>query len=65
MTPSDVRDRLVEALRLDLIGPGPEDAAYQAEVLDTAPSQPSPVRQGQPLPARGSAGAQAASRRVP
>ena len=39
MTPSDVRDRLVEALRLDLIGPGPEDAAYQAEVLDTAPSQ--------------------------
>ena len=38
MTPADVRDRLVEALRLDLVGPA-NGSEHEAEVLDTAPSR--------------------------
>ena len=38
MKPADVRKRLVEALRLDLIGPA-NGSDLEAEVLDTAPSR--------------------------
>ncbi len=34
----DVRDQLAAALGLDLIGPGPDDAAHADEVLPVAPS---------------------------
>ncbi len=37
-TAADVRDRLVELLRLDLVGPGPGDP-YESEVLPQAPSR--------------------------
>lgn len=36
---AEVRDRLVEALRLDLIGPGPRDEAHRHERLPYAPSR--------------------------
>ena len=51
MTPSDVRDRLVEALRLDLIGPGPEDAAYQTLRYDGDPIPPITVATNTSTPA--------------
>ena len=38
VTASIVRQQLIEALRLDLVGPGPRDA-QAAEVLDQAPSR--------------------------
>ncbi len=38
MTPADVRTDLTSALRLDLVGPEPDDAARAAEVLPTSPS---------------------------
>ena len=39
MNSVDVRDELVRALRLDLIGPGPEDEAYAREALSQTPSR--------------------------
>jgi hypothetical protein len=39
MTPAEARTRLVEALRLDLVGPDPDDAVHAEEVLPQAPSQ--------------------------
>ncbi|HRI49662.1 MAG TPA: DISARM system helicase DrmA [Pseudomonadota bacterium] len=39
MTPADVRAHLVDALRLDLIGPAVDDLTHAQEVLSTAPSQ--------------------------
>ncbi len=36
---ASVRDYLIHALRLDLIGPGPEDEAHQYEALQYAPSK--------------------------
>ncbi|MXW14889.1 MAG: helicase [Rhodothermaceae bacterium] len=36
---ASVREYLIHALRLDLIGPGPEDKAYQEEGLQFAPSK--------------------------
>jgi hypothetical protein len=39
MTPVDVRSRLIDALRLDLVGPDPGDATFEAEVLPTSPSR--------------------------
>ena len=39
MTAAAVRRELVDALRLDLIGPSPEDAELQEEVLPLAPSR--------------------------
>ena len=39
MKPVDVRQQLVEALRLDLVGPDHGDERYQDEVLPTAPSR--------------------------
>ncbi len=39
MSSAEVRDRLVEALRLDLIGPGPEDEARAFEEIEGAPSR--------------------------
>lgn len=38
MTPADVRSRLVQALRLDLIGPEPDEPQI-GEILDRAPSR--------------------------
>ena len=38
-TSARVRDRLIDALRLDLIGPGPTDEALQHERLPHAPSR--------------------------
>lgn len=38
-TSAEVRDRLVDALRLDLVGPLPEDETHQHEVLPQAPSK--------------------------
>jgi hypothetical protein len=38
MTPADIRTSLTSALRLDLVGPDPDDAAHSAEVLPTSPS---------------------------
>jgi hypothetical protein len=38
MTASDVRDRLTHALRLDLIGPEPDQPQVD-EILDRAPSR--------------------------
>jgi len=38
MTSNDVRNRLVEAMRLDLVGPA-NGSEHEAEVLDTAPSR--------------------------
>jgi len=38
-TSADVRDRIIEATALDLIGPRPDDARYAAEVLPSAPSK--------------------------
>ena len=39
LTSAQVRAKLVEALRLDLIGPNPTDLAYQDEILPQAPSK--------------------------
>ena len=39
MKPVDVREQLVDALRLDLVGPDHEDDRYQDEVLPSAPSR--------------------------
>ncbi len=38
-TPARARERLVEALRLDLVGPGPDDTAHHEEVLPRPPSR--------------------------
>lgn len=38
MTPAAVRASLVDALRLDLVGPDPSDVANATEILPTAPS---------------------------
>ncbi len=38
-TPAQVRQRLIDALQLDLIGPIPEDTARAEEILSQAPSQ--------------------------
>jgi hypothetical protein len=38
VTPNDVRASLVGALRLDLVGPEPDDQARRSEVLPTSPS---------------------------
>jgi len=38
MRSKDVRDSLVGTLGLDLVGPGPDDAAFQREVLPAQPS---------------------------
>lgn len=38
-TSAHVRARLVEALRLDLIGPAPEDSGYAEEILPESPSR--------------------------
>ena len=38
LTSAEVRDELVKALRLDLIGPNPHDP-YQDEILPLAPSK--------------------------
>lgn len=37
-TATKVRERLVEALRLDLFGPGPEDGGFAHEVMPRKPS---------------------------
>ncbi len=39
LTPALVRTRLVDALRLDLVGPTPDDALHAEEVLPEAPSK--------------------------
>ena len=39
MKASEVRDRLGEALRLDLLGPGPGDGAQEEEILPRPPSR--------------------------
>ena len=39
MTSLDVRSRILEALRLDLVGPSPEDEGLADEVLPTTPSR--------------------------
>jgi hypothetical protein len=39
LTSAQVRTKLVEALRLDLIGPNSTDLAYQDEILPQAPSK--------------------------
>ncbi len=39
MIPLDVRNRLLDALRLDLVGPEPEDASHQREALPSPPSR--------------------------
>ncbi|MCK6502764.1 DISARM system helicase DrmA [Myxococcota bacterium] len=38
MTPEQVRSTLVDALRLDLVGPSPDDVLHAAETLPTSPS---------------------------
>lgn len=37
-TPAEVREQLVEALQLDLVGPTPEDALHAEETIPQAPS---------------------------
>ena len=39
MTSAEVRTHLVDALRLDLIGPERDDVLHAEEVLSTSPSQ--------------------------
>src|SRR5688500_6904814 len=39
MTSAQVRDALVDALKLDLVGPSPEDASHFLEVLRDPPSR--------------------------
>lgn len=38
-TPNQVRQHLIDALQLDLVGPTPLDAAHAEEILDQAPSK--------------------------
>lgn len=39
LTSPQIRDHLIRALQLDLIGPTQEDSEYQEEILEQAPSQ--------------------------
>lgn len=39
MTPAQVRQRLIDALELDLIGPMPDDTAHAEEILSQTPSR--------------------------
>ena len=50
MTRADVRDRLTRALRLDLIGPEPDQPQID-EILDRAPPTPRNGLQPRPNPA--------------
>ncbi|MBW4599045.1 MAG: DISARM system helicase DrmA [Calothrix sp. FI2-JRJ7] len=38
-TPAEVRQHLIEALQLDLVGPTPDDVDYIEEIIDQAPSK--------------------------
>lgn len=38
-TPVEVRQHLIEALQLDLVGPNPDDVDYIEEIIDQAPSK--------------------------
>ncbi len=39
LTTAEIRSTLVDALQIDLVGPKPDDAEYQGEVLKQAPSK--------------------------
>jgi hypothetical protein len=39
LTSAEIRSTLVDALQIDLVGPKPDDAEYQGEVLKQAPSK--------------------------
>jgi hypothetical protein len=41
MTPAQIRSTLIDALRLDLVGPDPDEPTHAAYAAETLPSQPS------------------------